>query len=632
MSVQFGKWNFQGKPIDRAYIQKAAALLAPYAPDSIAIHSQGGFATVYGAFDTTRESRFAPQPYVSLSGLVATWDGRLDNRTALALELRLPPQSADVQIVVAAYERWGHASFPRLMGEWAAVLWNPAEKSLILAKDFAGMRPLAFAVDRNAITWSTILDPLVLLAERTFAVEKEYLFRWISSSPSAHLTPYRGISSVSPACLVEVHPGGLRTSRYWDFDPDKRIYHRSDHDYEEHFRAVFSESVLRRLRADAPVLAELSGGMDSSSIVCVADGLLAEGRANCPRLDTVSYYNDGEPDWDERPYFTAVERKRGRNGCHIAVDFGRKLRPLDPQTIFPPTPGFRNSRGPGPSQFLECVHSQGNRVVLTGIGGDEVLGGVTAPILELADLLRELRFRSFARQAIRWALVFKKPFFSLVVGAISAFLPSQAKPQGTALWLRGSALESGSHDTRFRILGPRPSFQANLATLEGSRNQLALATPSAEPLCEFRYPYLDRDLLEFLYAVPRGQIERPGERRSLMRRALRGLLPPEIINRKRKARIARTPVTSLSAEWPELEPWTHNMISAELGLVDESHFAEVLKKARQGLPVPLSGIVRTLQVEFWLRQLSNRHFLDVSQPPKAKSQPRRMLAPKEAAS
>ena len=86
------------------------------------------------------------------------------------------------------------------------------------------------------------------------------------------------------------------------------------------------EAVRRRLRSDSPILAELSGGMDSSSIVCMADTIIARGNAETPRLDTLSYYDDSEPNWNERPYFTKVEEKRGRTGCHIDVRQARTFQ------------------------------------------------------------------------------------------------------------------------------------------------------------------------------------------------------------------------------------------------------------------------------------------------------------------
>jgi len=89
--------------------------------------------------------------------------------------------------------------------------------------------------------------------------------------------PYAGILAVPPACCVVITPPKVVVRRYWEFDGGKTIRYRSDADYEEHFREVFGKAVLRRLRADSPILAELSGGMDSSSIVSMADRLIASG-------------------------------------------------------------------------------------------------------------------------------------------------------------------------------------------------------------------------------------------------------------------------------------------------------------------------------------------------------------------
>src|SRR5205814_4307574 len=104
---------------------------------------------------------------------------------------------------------------------------------------------------------------------------------------------------------------------YWDFDPGKKIRYRTDAEYEQYFRTVFATAVQRKLRSDRPVLAELSGGMDSSSIVCMADLIIARGQADCPRLDTISWFDSSNPNWDDPFYFAKVEEKRGRTGCHI---------------------------------------------------------------------------------------------------------------------------------------------------------------------------------------------------------------------------------------------------------------------------------------------------------------------------
>ena len=146
-------------------------------------------------------------------------------------------------------------------------------------------------------------------------------------SPATHLAPtIIGIHSIPPTSSVLISAKeGTRSTSIGISIQKKRIYYRSDGEYGKRFQGIFAEAVRRRLRSDSPVLAELSGGMDSSSIVCMADTIAARGAAETPRLDTVSYYNDSEPNWNERPYFTIVEAKRGRIGCHI--DLSKQEQP-----------------------------------------------------------------------------------------------------------------------------------------------------------------------------------------------------------------------------------------------------------------------------------------------------------------
>jgi asparagine synthase (glutamine-hydrolysing) len=297
MSVQFGRWNFDGALVEPDCINSARSALAAYGPDGEGSYCAEAVRVIYRAFHTTEEAAPVTQPYKSRSGVVITWDGRLDNREDLVRELQGGATLADndVSIVAAAYDHWETKCFERLIGDWAVSIWNPREKLLILAKDFIGTRPLYYSIERNGIQWSTILDPLVPSDRRTFSLEEEYLAGWFGSLPAAHLTPYVGIEDVPAACFVTITPRRSAVQKYWDFDGSKRIRYHRDADYEEHFRTVLAHAVRRRLRSHTPILAELSGGMDSSAIVCMADSLTPAG----PKIDTVSYYADCEPSWDE---------------------------------------------------------------------------------------------------------------------------------------------------------------------------------------------------------------------------------------------------------------------------------------------------------------------------------------------
>lgn len=614
MSAQFGRWNFEGEPPTPEYIEKVSVTLAPYGPDSDESYSNGGIRILYRAFHTTKESRRETQPHVSPSEPVITWDGRLDNRTELLSELRgsLTSDSTDLVIVGTAFEKWGTNCFAKLIGDWALSIWNHGNRSLILAKDPIGTRHLYYSFDNHQVTWSTILAPLVRLASKTFALNEEYIAGWLSQFPATHLTPYVGIHAVPSSTFVLLGPGKHSVRRYWDFDPGKRILYRADAEYEEHFRTVFATAVQRRLRSDSPILAELSGGRDSCSIVCMADTIMAEGTLETPRLDTVSYYDDSEPNWDERPYFTKVEEKRGRSGCHLNIGPDQKTQ-SEPSFAsnghgFLMTPSY-SVRFP---EFDTCLTSQGNRVVLSGVGGDEVMGGVPTPTPDLQDLLAKARLSTLAHQLKTWALQKRKPWFHLLLEAVRGFFPpvlvGVPKNRRPVPWLRSTFVNRhraalAGYPSRVKLFGPPASFQDNVSTLNTLRRQLACTVLPVEPTYEKRYPYLDRDLLEFMYAIPRDQSVRPTQRRSLMRRALGGIVPEEILNKRGKSPVFRAPVVGIRKDWANLALDMQHMVSGSLEIVEAELFCAALQKARKGEEVSMVAIIRMTHLERWLKNL-----------------------------
>jgi asparagine synthase (glutamine-hydrolysing) len=634
MSVMFGRWNFEGRAPSPNYLDQVHGTLAAYGPDGCDTFHNGRVSIAYHAFHTTSESGQRTQPFVTQSGNVVVWDGRLDNRKELVAQFRdCMSDDSDVCIAAAAYEHWGTGCFQRLIGDWALTIWNPTDRSVILAKDPIGSRQLYYALDTDELTWSTVLDPLILSGTKVFALDTEYIAGWLSFFPAAHLTPYVGIQSVPPSSYVYFQGKRRTITRYWDFDPAQQIRYKTDAEYEEHFRVVFAEAVRRRLRSHAPILAELSGGMDSSSIVCMADIAIARGGVETPRLDTLSYYDDSEPSWNEYPYFTKVEEHRGRAGCHINVSQQKVFQFSTDTTDFAPTPASGRSANLASRTFSECIHTHGNRVVLSGMGGDEVTGGVPVPTPELADLLAKAQLGLLRRQLTVWALAKRQPWVHLLWNAARGFFPPAVvgDPAGCrpAPWLsphftrnhRG-ALRGYRH--RLTFFGPTPSFQENQFALDMLRRQLACSALSCDPVYEKSYPYLDRDLLEFLYAVPREQLVRPGQRRSLMRRALAGIVPSEILNRRRKAFIARAPAAAISAQWTHAIELTQQMASGRLGIVIPEKFGATLEMSRVGRDIPLIPLLRTIALELWLRNMLRTRRLQISDDQAPRIVPARM--------
>lgn len=640
MSVQFGRWNFEGQPPAPGYMGKVSAVLGPYGPDSSEIYSKDGVDILYHAFHTTKESHRETQPHISASGAVMTWDGRLDNRPELIGEFRnvLTINSTDLDIVARAFEKWGVGCFSRLIGDWAVSIWNPVNRSLILAKDPIGTRHLYYSFEIHQITWSTILDPLVLFRGKTFKICEEYIAGWLSTMfPATHLTPYVGIHAVSPSSFVLLRPGSRTVNKYWDFNPGKKIRYRTDSEYEEHFRTVFATAVERNLRSDRPVLAELSGGMDSSSIVCMADVVIARAAVHAPRLDTISWFDDSydhrDPDTNELHWVIKVEEQRSRTGHHINLRElkAKEVRSQRPfafefeDSRFAATPNFNSRVSDFSRLYATYMLSQGHRVSLSGVGGEEPTGGgVPTPTPELQNLLARARFFTLTHQLDAWAAKMRKSRLPLLWKAVRGFFPHLGLPNSDPWFDSGFARRNHAalcgYPSRVRLFGPLPSFQHNIGKLDFIRRLLAYCGLRSDLLYEKRYPYLDREMLEFAYAIPREQLVRVGQRRSLMKRALVGIVPNELLKRRQKASIPQEPpAKSVTMEWRSLLGIAHHAVTVSLGITDPNRLSGELQNAQHNDEIPIESLMRTLVLEFWLRHLATLGVLTNVMPEKSET-------------
>lgn len=622
MSVQAGIWNFDGRLVDCKLIEHFSESLSQQGPDGESRYVDGSVALLYRPFHTTAESRRERQPYISHRGFVLTWDGRLDNRDDLIADLCRGPEAelTDVAIFAAAFDRWETDCFRRIVGDWAVSLWKPEQRELVFAADYMAVRHIFYYLNNDRIWWSTDLSPLVLLSGDSFHMDDDYIAGYLAHDPDAHLTPYREIREVPPGQFVRIRKGGASVERYWRFSPKSRILYKTDAEYEEHFRHVFRQSVRRRLRSDSPILAELSGGLDSSSIVCMADDIIANEREHLSRLDTISYYDNTEPNGDDSIYYQKVEQKRGRVGIHIdSSTLGGSPASLGCPD-FCSMPGTFGMGHKLDTERADVVRAGRYRAVLSGIGGDEFLGGVPDPRAHLADLIVQFKLVSLAKQLTAWSLVKRRPWIQLLWESaidvlpvsLGQYLVEEAKVEP---WIQKDfakrtrlAIRQLAVDEYFGLWLPtRRSYIGGVLLMAC---KLAKFTPPVSVLEEARYPYLDQNLIEFILSIPASQLLRPGERRSLMRRSLAGIVPKEILSRRTKQVSARTPVLTLEKRWDELQNLYKKSLSSRLGYVHEDRFLKVISDARAGKTDPLVRVLWTISLEYWLRDLAGRGLID----------------------
>src|SRR5262245_2281385 len=313
MSALGGIYYFDNRPVDKYPLISLGEKLSSHGPDGGSEVVSGSVGMVYRAFHTNRESRLEKQPLVSREGHILAWDGRLDNREEMISLLlqELNGDRTDVAIAMAAYLKFGVDFLPRLIGDFALVLWDPRTRTLLLARDAVGPRPLYYHANAERIIWSSELMPLLDFAGIELEVNDEYIAGYLTNGPGPQLTPANDIYAVHPGHTLNVQARRLKSQRYWRLNPNLGSRYKTDGEYEEHFRRLFREAVRCRLRVDGPVWGSLSGGLDSSSIVCMADEILATEDVQATRVETVSYVYDAAVTCDERKFIQCVEEQRG---------------------------------------------------------------------------------------------------------------------------------------------------------------------------------------------------------------------------------------------------------------------------------------------------------------------------------
>lgn len=625
MGVHAGFCSFDDCPADLGALSKISSATSEYGPDGANIYLDGPVGMLYRPFHTTAESRLERQPLRFSNGKMLTWDGRLDNEGDLVHELNseLEPRPTAVAVVAAAFERWGVNCFQKLIGDWSLCLWDGPENELTLARDHAGIKQLFYYLRSGRITWCSHLPPLAFCGDK-FTLCDEYIAGYLAMFPEAHLTPYEEIRAVAPGSFVSIRNGAVKQHRYWSFASGKPIRYHTDSEYEEHFRHLFRQAVRRRLCSDAPVLAELSGGIDSSSIVCMADDIIAGGEAGTPSVDTISLYDSRVAVADERPFVAQVEAKRGRSGHHVdRAGYDWDVFGVAPDELL---------ATPAPSQDLDnlrshihtLIQTHGYRIVISGIGGDEVLGGVSDPSSQLADLIALPRPITLARALSAWNKAKKHPARQLLFRALGLLFPpalrspfameARVEPWTNARFAHRYQLGLRKLGTQGRYGFWLPTRQEFAQRITALTQQLSAAPMSLIGCEERRYPFLDVDLLKFLFSIPAEQLLRPGQKRSLMRRALVDIVPSGILWRKTKGG-GNSPniLFSFQRNWPELEKLLLFSVCARMGYVDQSRFLERARMARNGELRDVVDIIGELLLELWLRKLAAHGVVDLPQ-------------------
>jgi asparagine synthase (glutamine-hydrolysing) len=625
MSIIFGIRRGTHESATETELLEMSSATARYAPDGTHVQVSGRVGMGSQPFNTHSRSRFSSTPIQDDSGNTLVLDGRLDNFLDLQRALSLTASVAsDAVIILAAFSRWKERCFAKFIGEWALALWSASDERIYLARDHAGTRTLYFSHHDGRFLWSTHLET-ILSRIKSPKVETDYLRRYLVSQPLGSLTPYQGVHTVVPGQYVIARENQISKAFHWVCSEREPIRYASDAEYVDAFLSVLEPAVARRIGPGAPIVAHLSGGMDSSSIVCISDRIRRSLDPSAGLLATVSFYDDSEPSWNERPYFSVVEAQRQKIGIHIPISFSD-------QTFLPAVGDYGSYLLPGAdsscikreSTVNAALDSGRYRVILAGIGGDEVLGGNPDPFPELASLVMSGDWPALFRKAVDWSLLRRTTALKLLLRTLSFTTslyhhPSTAYPTPMPPWVLGASRLYRDTNSEITNLSGKyyrsPNDICNRITWQSVLETLSTLPPAFLSRYEYRYPLLDRDLVEYAFAIPRDQIVRAGRRRYLMRKALAGIVPSNVLERKRKAFVARSPLVSLRAARHAERPALRGALASEFGLIDRVQFTAATDQTLRGEDIKwLPALIRTIYVELWLHSFLTEVPTDQGEP------------------
>jgi len=344
----------------------------------------------------------------------------------------------------------------------------------------------------------------------------------------------------------------------------------------------------------------------------VTSDLVREKQVPISDFATLSWVYDDAYYSDERKWILPVLEKCGVTGRFISCDEYYPLQFFGCSSPRWDEPSFQNIFDSLLKRIRDMLGQADVKVVLSGIAGDQVVVPGFVPVY-IADFFRRFRFGQVAKEVIRWQKELKLPLATV-------FMNSCLRPL-----VRKNLVQFEAEAASFQNPVPSwitPSFARTMAMKERALCRLvAPAYPSSafqsqcehimetseilwrgerEDLCEHRYPYLDRHLVEFCLAVPWTELFRPGEPKALVRRALVGILPEKVRNRIGGTGPTHAFFLALSKEWPRMEPLLQKPRLAELGCIDPDAFRDALKLARAGCAATSPLMLATLSLENWL--------------------------------
>ncbi len=568
MSAIFGLFRFDGQPVEAETLNRMKTAMEFWGPDGSGIWNEGPVGLGYLLLYNTPESLDENLPLQSQNNnFILTAGARIDNRQELLHAFGVPASRhaviPDGALILKAYERWGGACLDRLLGDWAFAVWDKHKQELFIARDHQGNTGLYYFHNERFLAFASSLKGLFALPEVPHQPNPMRIAQRLVVWPEGEKTFYEGILRLPPAHFLKADSETVSVRRYWYLEHTPDVHYKIDQDFVDAFLEIYSEAVRCRLRSYHPVGVTLSGGLDSGSVAVMAARELRRGGHRLAAFTSVPLYDTGGLNiphrfGDEGPFASVTAQFAGNIDIHTIQT--EDITPLAGAELFlnlSEEPAYAASNIHWLLSLLDTAQQHKLGVLLTGQGGNATISWNGDEYTIIRGLLRHRQWKLFWEE-FNTKQMETNPWRAIRSHVLRPLLPagyffrykrfrsrlrlgkepwrdySPINPDFTrALNLQQQMDMNGFDPTlsgfvdsslaRYAIIGPGRSIVGSTWQQLGSGYGI-----------DVRDPTLDKRVMEFCLGLPEEQYLRAGTDRYLIRRAMDGLLPPEVLWNKHR--------------------------------------------------------------------------------------------------
>ena len=545
-----GILNFRKEKPDPSLIHKMTDSLSHRGPDADGFFIDPEISLGHRRLSIIDLSAASNQPFYDNSGrYVMVFNGEMYNYASV--KPMLPEYefhtSGDVEVLIAAYAKWGPDCIRHFRGMFAFAIWDKEGKEIFIARDPMGVKPLYYFLDKEHFVFASEIRSITLSGLVEKKVNQEALLEYFSFQSVGHLnSAIKGIRQLEAGSWMKIKNGNAEKKVYWDLTSLHAGFDFADKTkVEKKIHELLLKSVERRLVSDVPVGAFLSGGIDSSAVV----GLMAEASQARPNTFNVSF---DEKEYDESGYASLVAKKFSANHERILLKPAAFLEELQNALDAMDTPS-----GDGINTYVvsKAIRKKGMTVALSGIGGDELFAGypvfqhylqlqnnkwlwkIPMGLRKIAASVMTGSTKDRVSQLLRLPScsienvypIFRQILSPQRIRELTTLMPL---PKGAFITaLQRELLEKKENLLHLPLLSQVSAAEwlgYTQHTLLKDTDQMSMAVS-----LEVREPFFDLDLVEFVLSVP-DTLKKPQYPKSLLVESLKPLLPDEIVFRKKQ--------------------------------------------------------------------------------------------------